>query len=152
MSACRRGPCRTGAVLGRDREEPRLLAMGCRRWGADRAALVFTCSIFSIFRISFPALHFGCSIWFYVFSIFRISLALIVSQARLEDGVDRSRVPLVCVLSTGCVAAVTSTVDTSRMAPLKRYARVSALAAIPVVGPPGWERSQWAERPAPVLV
>ena len=38
------------------------------------------------------------------------------------------------------------------MAPLKRYARVSALAAIPVVGPPGWERSQWAERPAPVLV
>ena len=58
MSACRRGPCRTGVVLGRDREEPRLLAMGCRRWGADRAALVFICSIFLYISHFVSALQF----------------------------------------------------------------------------------------------
>ena len=59
----------------------------------------------------------------------------------LGSGVDRSRVfvgmrvtnrtiarvsLLVCVLLTGHVAAIPSTVDTSRMAPLGRYAPVSA--------------------------
>ena len=68
MSACRRGPCHTGAVLGRDREEPRLLAMGCRRWGADRAALVFICSILAaatILAALYGSMLFR-SIWFYV--------------------------------------------------------------------------------------
>ena len=97
-------------------------------------------------------IYFGGSMFpaIYLFGHFIVC----VLQARLEDGVDRSRVPLVYVLSTGCVAAITSTVDTSRMAPLERYARVSALAAIPVwvllggrgaSGPNGRPRC-WCER------